>query len=79
MTLALDEGDVLVVADKHRINQAISNLLNNAIKFTKQGHITMFYRVQNRAIFLRLVYYVTVPKDWIGKEVIVKTKQEQEK
>src|SRR5918995_1477613 len=41
LTLELDEGDVLVVADKHRINQVISNLLNNAIKFTKQGHITM--------------------------------------
>jgi signal transduction histidine kinase len=35
LILALDEGDVLVVADKHRVNQVISNLLNNAIKFTK--------------------------------------------
>ena len=41
LTLELDKGDVLVVADKHRINQVISNLLNNAIKFTKQGHITI--------------------------------------
>jgi two-component system, OmpR family, sensor histidine kinase VicK len=41
LTLALDEGDVLDVADKHRINQVISNLLSNAIEFTKQGHITM--------------------------------------
>ena len=38
---ALDEGDVPVLADKHRINQVISNLLNNAIKFTQQGHITI--------------------------------------
>jgi two-component system, OmpR family, sensor histidine kinase VicK len=38
---ALDEGDVPVIADRHRINQVISNLLNNAIKFTKQGHITI--------------------------------------
>ena len=35
LILALDEGDVLVVADKHRVNQVINNLLNNAIKFTK--------------------------------------------
>ena len=35
LILALDEGDVLVVADKHRVSQVISNLLNNAIKFTK--------------------------------------------
>jgi two-component system sensor histidine kinase VicK len=41
LTLALDKGNVLVVADKHRINQVISNLLNNAVKFTKQGHITI--------------------------------------
>jgi two-component system, OmpR family, sensor histidine kinase VicK len=39
--VALDEGDVLVVADKHRINQVINNLLNNALKFTKQGQITL--------------------------------------
>jgi two-component system, OmpR family, sensor histidine kinase VicK len=41
LIVALDEGDVLVIADKHRINQVIDNLLNNAIKFTKQGHITI--------------------------------------
>ena len=41
LTVALDEGDVLVAADKHRINQVINNLLNNALKFTKQGQITL--------------------------------------
>lgn len=41
LKVALDKGDVLVVADKHRINQVISNLLNYAIKFTEQGHITV--------------------------------------
>ena len=41
LTVALDEGDILVVADKHRINQVINNLLNNALKFTKQGQITL--------------------------------------
>ena len=41
LIMALDEGDVLVVADKHRINQVINNLLNNALKFTKQGQITL--------------------------------------
>jgi signal transduction histidine kinase len=56
LTLALDEGDILVVADKHRINQVISNLLNNAIKFTKQGHITIS----------------TAKEKKYGKEVIVK-------
>jgi signal transduction histidine kinase len=33
------DGDVWVVADKNRISQVISNLLTNAIKFTKSGRI----------------------------------------
>ena len=41
LIVAVNEGDVLVVADKHRINQVINNLLNNALKFTKQGQITL--------------------------------------
>jgi signal transduction histidine kinase len=58
LTLALDEGDVLVLADKHRINQVISNLLNNAIKFTEEGHITISTEKEKK----------------YGKEVIVKVK-----
>ena len=56
LMLELDEGDVLVAADKHRINQVISNLLNNAIKFTKQGHITISTEKEKK----------------YGKEIIVK-------
>jgi two-component system, OmpR family, sensor histidine kinase VicK len=33
------DGDAWVIADKNRIIQVISNLLNNAIKFTKSGSI----------------------------------------
>lgn len=56
LIVALDEGDVLVVADKHRINQVINNLLNNAFKFTKQGQITLSTEKEKK----------------YGKEVIVK-------
>jgi len=35
------EKDILVKADKNRIHQVISNLLNNAIKFTNEGKITI--------------------------------------
>ncbi len=28
-------------SDPHRINQILSNLLNNAIKFTEEGHIKL--------------------------------------
>ena len=31
----------LVEADKRRLIQVISNLLNNAIKFTKEGNVTV--------------------------------------
>ena len=38
------DGDVWVVADKNRIIQVISNLLANAIKFTKAGRILVQLR-----------------------------------
>jgi signal transduction histidine kinase len=56
LIVALNEGDVLVVADKHRINQVINNLLNNALKFTKQGQITLSTEEEKK----------------YGKEVVVK-------
>jgi two-component system sensor histidine kinase VicK len=38
------DGDVWVIADKNRIIQVISNLLDNAIKFTKAGRILVQLR-----------------------------------
>src|SRR5215210_5465573 len=38
------DGDVSVIADKNRIIQVISNLLTNAIKFTKGGRILVQLR-----------------------------------
>ena len=38
------DGDVWIVADKNRIMQVISNLLTNAIKFTKAGKILVQLR-----------------------------------
>ena len=39
--------DIFVEADKERLNQVIANLLNNAIKFTENGVITITARKQN--------------------------------
>jgi signal transduction histidine kinase len=36
----VSEEDIFIEADKGRIYQVISNLLNNAIKFTSEGTIT---------------------------------------
>jgi signal transduction histidine kinase len=36
-----DDNNLVVEADKGRITQVISNLLNNAIKFTKEGSISI--------------------------------------
>ena len=38
------DGDISVHGDKARITQVISNLLNNAVKFTKRGTITITTR-----------------------------------
>jgi signal transduction histidine kinase len=38
------DGDIWVIADKNRIIQVISNLLDNAIKFTKSGSILVQLR-----------------------------------
>ena len=39
--LRYEPKDILVVADKVRVGRVISNLLNNAIKFTESGEITI--------------------------------------
>jgi signal transduction histidine kinase len=40
------DGDVWIVADKNRIMQVMSNLLTNAIKFTKAGRIFVQLRMK---------------------------------
>jgi signal transduction histidine kinase len=39
--LRFEPKDILIVADKVRVGRVISNLLNNAIKFTARGEITI--------------------------------------
>jgi signal transduction histidine kinase len=41
VTLHYEPKDIHMVADKVRVGRVISNLLNNAIKFTSRGKITM--------------------------------------
>jgi signal transduction histidine kinase len=39
--LLYEPKDILIVADKVRVERVISNLLNNAVKFTSRGEITI--------------------------------------
>jgi signal transduction histidine kinase len=41
------EEIIIVYADKDRIHQVLSNLLNNAVKFTKNGTVTINTRIAN--------------------------------
>jgi signal transduction histidine kinase len=43
-----ENGDIYLEADRNRINQVISNLLINAIKFTKKGTITITMEIKER-------------------------------
>jgi signal transduction histidine kinase len=40
--------NILVEADRRRLTQVISNLLNNAIKFTKEGTVTVSTSIRRR-------------------------------
>jgi PAS domain S-box-containing protein len=50
LSLSLDYGladtDALIITDNAKLLQILSNLINNAIKFTNQGGIKMEYKVQ---------------------------------
>jgi len=38
-------NNVFILADKHRLRQILTNLLNNAIKFTNSGYIKLGYKI----------------------------------
>ena len=43
-----DDSELLIEADRDRINQALSNLINNAIKFTSQKGGTISVTTEER-------------------------------
>jgi signal transduction histidine kinase len=49
-----DNGSTIINADKNRIIQVISNLLNNAIKFTEKGIITVIVERKENEILVSI-------------------------
>lgn len=47
-----DAKKIMVKADKDRLSQVVSNLLNNAIKFTDEGEISIFTKITNDGILV---------------------------
>jgi two-component system, OmpR family, sensor histidine kinase VicK len=46
--------DLIVYADKERILQVLSNLLNNALKFTKEGRIIITTEKENNQVIVKV-------------------------
>lgn len=46
----LDDGEALVITDETKVIQVFSNLLNNALRFTKKGRIELGYVVRGEMV-----------------------------
>ena len=63
----------LIIADPVRLNQVLSNLVNNALKFTENGHVAVHVRTQGRTDdhvtleFSVIDTGIGIPADKIGK------------
>lgn len=53
-SLALDDNSSVIYSDETKIHQILSNLVNNALKFTKTGSVNFGYNVEDE----NLIFYV---------------------
>lgn len=46
----IDENDTIIFADEYRFKQVVTNLINNSIKFTKEGIIKIGYTISKNYV-----------------------------
>jgi signal transduction histidine kinase len=62
--------DVVVYADKGRISEVVSNILNNAIKFTQKGSITVSVEVQSNDSGSEAIVLIRDEGTGIDREIV---------
>lgn len=62
---SLQDNEAFIRTDKTRLNQILSNLLNNAVKFTHKGYIELCYEVMDnkKIMFCVKDTGIGIPKD----------------
>ena len=65
-----DPKDVVVYADKGRISEVVSNIFNNAIKFTHKGSITVSVEVQSNDSGSEAIVLIRDEGTGIDREIV---------
>jgi PAS domain S-box-containing protein len=50
MDVLLPDNEVNIVSDQTKLEQIISNLISNALKFTKHGYVNFGYKIKNNEV-----------------------------
>jgi two-component system, OmpR family, sensor histidine kinase VicK len=69
ISIQYDPKDIVVYADKGRISEVVSNILNNAIKFTHNGSITVSVKVQSNDSGSQVIVLIRDEGTGIDREI----------
>jgi signal transduction histidine kinase len=70
ITIRYDPKDVVIYADKGRISEVVSNILDNAIKFTHKGIITVSAEVQSNDNGTEAIVLIRDEGPGIDREIV---------